>query len=267
MKLKSTIFLSVVILLLASGCTFIPSIKGNGQLTTHTIDINDYDRIELQVPSVLFNYSQEPESAPALTVTVDENIYDIFSFTTQENTLVVTLKDPNMKKRIRPTQFLITSNSTSLKKVSMAGFGEFNVTSRLASGDKIKLAAAGNITINLRDSVFTDELSMDIAGGATLNAKALSCRLFKGNMAGKGTLHLGGAGEKARVDVAGKAQVHAFDFELSEISCSIAGMGKIETQAKARIKADIAGIGHIYYKGDPSIEIKKAGLGNVKKVD
>lgn len=267
MKIKSAIFLLSIILLLVSGCNFIPSIKGNGNVTTHTIDINDYDRIELQAPSILFNYSQEPESAPALTVTVDENIYDLFSFITHENTLVVSLKDPNMKKRIRPTQFLITSNSTSLKKVSMAGLGEFNANSRLTSDDKIKLAAAGNITINLRDSVVTDELSLDIAGGATLNAQALSCRLFKGNIAGKGTLNLGGSGEKARVEVAGKAQVHAFDFELSEISCSIAGMGKIETQAKTRIKADIAGIGHVYYKGNPSIDIKKAGLGNLKKVD
>ena len=62
------------ILLLAQGCIFFPAVKGDGNVTTHTIDISDYDQISVDASAAVFNYTQE-ESAPALTVTVDQNIY------------------------------------------------------------------------------------------------------------------------------------------------------------------------------------------------
>lgn len=59
------------ILLLAQGCIFFPAVKGDGNVTTHTIDISDYDQISVDASAAVFNYTQE-ESAPALTVTVDQ---------------------------------------------------------------------------------------------------------------------------------------------------------------------------------------------------
>ena len=80
------------ILLLAQGCIFFPAVKGDGNVTTHTIDISDYDQISVDASAAVFNYTQE-ESAPALTVTVDQNIYDLFDFKTDDNIVVI---DPDM---------------------------------------------------------------------------------------------------------------------------------------------------------------------------
>lgn len=51
------------ILLLSGSCMFTPSIKGDGNVTTHTIDISDYNRIEFNAHSAIFNYSQQPAHA------------------------------------------------------------------------------------------------------------------------------------------------------------------------------------------------------------
>lgn len=267
--MKTTLYLSVlsVILLLTSGCIFMPSIKGNGDVITQAIDVADYDAIEVQGSSIIFNYSQQ-ESAPALTVTVDQNIYDLFEFKTDGKKLVIRLKDRDKKPvRLRPTEFTITTNSSSLKKADLAGIDVFILNGKFASNEKVKFSAAGNTTIELRDTVTVDQMEVSIAGKSTLNADALYARAFKGEIAGKGTFNLKGTGEKAEFEIAGMGKVHAFDYVISEMSCEIAGKGSVEAHAEKHINIDIAGIGNLYYKGSPSIRENKAGLGKVKQVD
>ena len=267
--MKTTLYLSLlsVILLFTSGCIFMPSIKGNGNVITQTIDITDYDAIEVQGTSIIFNYSQQ-ESAPALTVTVDQNIYDLFEFGTKDNKLVIRPKDRSQKSiRVRSTEFTITTNSSSLKKADMAGIEVFNLNGKFASNEKVKFSTAGNTKIELRDTVTVDQMEISVAGKSTLNADALYARVFKGEIAGKGTFNLKGAGEKAEFEIAGMGKVHAFDYELSTLSCEIAGKGTIETYTKDKISAEIAGMGTVKYNGNPSIREDRAGLGSVKKVD
>ena len=267
--MKQTLYFSVLsaILLLASGCIFMPSVRGDGNVITQTIDIADYDEIEVQGTSIIFNYSQQ-ESAPALSVTVDQNIYDLFEFKTDGEKLVIRPKERSKKQiRFRPTEFTITSNSSSLKKADMGGVKVFNLNGKFASNEKVKFSTAGSTTIELRDTVTVDQMEVSTAGQATLNANALYARVFKGEIAGKGTSNLKGAGEKADFEIAGSGKVHAFDYELSTLSCEIAGKGLIETFAKDQIDAEIAGMGTVKYKGNPSVKVDKAGLGSVKKVD
>lgn len=267
--MKTRLYLSSLfcILLLTSGCIFMPSIKGDGNVITQTIDIADFDEISAEGSSILLNYSQQ-ESAPALTVTVDQNIYDLFEFKTDGKKLVIRPKNRDRKPiRLRPTEFTVTSNSTSLKKVELAGINEFNLNGKFASNEKIKFSMAGSGTIELRDTVTVDKMEVETAGKITLNASALYAREFKGQIAGKGTLNLTGAGEKADFEIAGSGKVHAFDFIISEMSCEIAGKGSVEAHAEKHINIEIAGIGNLYYKGNPSIHENKAGLGKVKKVD
>lgn len=267
MKTKLYLLVLSSILLLTSSCMFIPSIKGDGNVTAHSIDISNYDKIEFYAHSAVFNYSQQPEAEPTLTITVDQNIFDLFDFKTEGETLVISPKDKNMKKRLRPTEFTIMSNSAELNKVSMAGYGDFNVIGRLTSTGKVQLDAAGKGEINLNDSLIADVLEFNLAGSSTVNAKALNIRLLEGNIAGKGSMNLAGKGETAEISMAGKCDVEALGFEVSDISCDMAGKCNLKTWANDHIAASIAGWGNIYYKGTPSIKMDKAGIGKVKKVD
>lgn len=267
--MKQTLYLTVlsVILLLASGCIFMPSVRGDGNVITQTIDIVDYNEIDVQGSAIIFNYSQQ-ESAPALNVTVDQNIYDLFEFKTDGEKLVIRPKERGKKQiRFRPTKFTITTNSSALKKADMGGIKVFNLNGKFASNEKVEFNTAGSTRIELRDTVTVDRMEISTAGQCTLNADALYAKVFKGEIAGKGTFNLKGAGENADFEIAGSGKIHALDYELSTLSCEIAGKGLIETYAKDRINAEIAGMGTVKYKGDPTVNVDKAGLGSVKKVD
>lgn len=267
MKKKLYFIVLSSILLLTSGCMFIPSIKGNRDVATHTIDISNYDKIEFYANSATLNYSQQQEAAPSLTITVDQNIFDLFDFKTESETLIISLKDKNITKRIRPTEFTITTNSSELKEVSMAGKGEFNVKGKLISTGKVKMDVAGKGEINMNDSALINKLEFNLAGNSRVNALALNIRQLDGNIAGKGTMNLAGKGEKAEISIAGNGNVKALDFEVSEISCNIAGIGRLKTWVHNRLNVSIAGIGNIHYKGNPSVQVEKAGIGHVKKTN
>lgn len=89
-----------------------------------------------------------------------------------------------MNKRIRPTEFTITTNSAKLKEVSMAGKG----------------------IINMNDSVLIDKLEFNMAGSSTVNAFALNIRQLEGNIVGKGNIHYKGS-PSVQVDKAGIGNV------------------------------------------------------------
>lgn len=64
-------------------CIFIPSIKGDGNVDARTIDITNHDKIEFYANSATLNYSQQQEATATLSVTVDQNIFDLFEFKTE----------------------------------------------------------------------------------------------------------------------------------------------------------------------------------------
>ena len=178
MSKKLSLIVLGSILLLAQGCIFFPAVKGDGNVTTHTIDISDYDQISVDASAAVFNYTQE-ESAPALTVIVDQNIYDLFDFKTDDNKLVIRPKQENKTLRLRPTQFTITSNSRQLKKVDLAGAEKFNVNSKLSSNDKIKFNLAGSVMLHMKDTVTVNQLEVSIAGSGIVDALTLYANEFK----------------------------------------------------------------------------------------
>lgn len=111
-----------------------------------------------------------------------------------------------MNKRIRPTEFTITTNSAKLKEVSMAGKGKFNVKDKLVSTDKVRMDIAGKGIINMNDSVLIDKLEFNMAGSSTVNAFALNIRQLEGNIAGIGNIHYKGS-PSVQVDKAGIGNV------------------------------------------------------------
>ena len=67
---------------------------------------------------------------------------------------------------------------------------------------------------------------------------------------------------------AGSGTVRAFDCNMDELECKIAGSGDIEASVVNKIKAEIAGSGSVKYKGDPQdIQKKVMGSGKIEKVE
>lgn len=265
MKTKRFTFLLLSLPLLLTSCFTFNSIKGNGDLVTEEISISDYDEISIAGTSAVVNYEQS-ESAPALKVTTDQNVYEMYEFKLNGRKLFIKPKEEYKKTLIRPTEFTITTQSKSLNEANLAGNIEFNLNSTL-KGEKLDIDAAGKGTVNLKDSICVNEMYMSIAGKGTLNAQAIFADRFEGETAGSGTMNLGGKIDQATFEIAGSGDINAYDLETTNTSCEIAGSGDAKVNATGQLNVSIAGRGSVRYKGSPNISKSIAGFGSVKQTD
>ena len=266
MRKNITLAISLFLILSFTGCFPMRTIEGDGNIVTKKIEITDYDVFQCAGGKMVVNYAQSSEKAE-LTVVTDQNILDIYTFEVEGGKLKIKpLKKYEKMYRIRPTEFTVTTNSSTIKKFDLAGDARLNVNSALVS-DKIEINIAGSGYVNLPERAEVGEIKASIAGSGTMNAAEMICTNYKADIAGSGTLILGGEAGKAEFSIAGSGEVRAFDLQTKELFCSIAGSGDIEMSVSEKINAEIAGSGKVRYKGDPEIKKSVAGSGSIKKVD
>lgn len=265
MKTKLSILLVCLLTLTLNSCNPFQMVRGDGNLVTQELTLDDYDMIEAS-HSVHIIYVQS-EDTPALTVTTDQNIMEKYDFLVKGTKLQIKPKDEYKRANFFPTQFTVSTNSKGLRKVDLAGNVTFDIDS-LFTGEVLNINLAGSGTINMNEQININKLDVGLAGSATINAYHLNGKDFDGDIAGSGKINLGGSMTKASFEIAGSGTIRAFDLQVEDMECEIAGSGDIEISVSNSISAEVAGSGRIKYKGDPQI-IKKeiAGSGSIKKMD
>lgn len=268
MKTNITVSICFLLILSFTGCIPMKTIEGDGNLVTKKIDITDFDKFSGYGGKMVINYEQSSNEAE-LTVVTDQNIFDIYTFETKDKHLKVKPQRKYEKRyRIRPTEFTIKINSSTIKQFDLAGDATLNVNSSLTAIEKLGINIAGSGNANLPERVEVGSIKTEIAGSGTINFAEMACSDYKGDIAGSGTLILGGETDKVKLSIAGSGEVKAFSLQAKELSASIAGSGDIEMTVIDKINVDIAGSGDVRYKGNPA-DVKKriAGVGSVEKVE
>lgn len=242
-KIAALCFLSCWLPIL-SGCSLFNIVKGDGNIVTHQIEIEEYDCIEMTAPSIVVNYSQTDQSA-ALKVTTDQNIYDMFNFQVCDKTLIISLKNEHKDDHPFPTQFTLTTSSKSLRNVTLTGKNE----------------------LNLQDTVRIEKLKITITGRSKVHTTHLVGDTLYGIITGSGIYDLKGKVKEAHFQITGKGDVEAYGFQVDNLSCNITGLGDIQATVVNTLTATITGKGAITYQGEPAVSKQINGLGSVKKAD
>jgi hypothetical protein len=241
-------FIAVSLSLLCASCLdFIgkETIKGNGELTTKSIVISDFCRIEIET-YVEVNYSQAQNSG-TLEFTIDENLWEYYHIFTKDDVLYIKLKE-EYKRQINPkaTKSLITVSSELLENIDIAGCSDFNFCTAFTSENlNIDLAGSSNIIAN-KHPLQIKNLDIDIAGSANV--------------------FLTGTIQKAKIEIAGSGDVKALECEIAHLSIAIAGSGDVEAHVTEKLTVEIAGSGDVRYIGDPVVTSSIAGSGKIKKI-
>ncbi|MCC8133550.1 MAG: DUF2807 domain-containing protein [Tannerellaceae bacterium] len=223
-------------------------------------------KIEVSGRQIEISYTQKDQQA-GLIITTDSNIYHAYNFSVKDQCLVIEPKEEYENASFAPTTFFITTHSKKLDYLSGAGKVIFNSDAPMTN-EKMEIELAGKCSVFLNDKVTIDHLTTELAGSCLFSAKQLSGKTFKGEMAGKGTLELGGILDKTTFEIAGKGNIYAFDLQVAEAQISIAGKGYVELHATENIHWEVAGIGNLRYKGDPgTIRKEVVGIGSVKRAD
>lgn len=219
------------------------NVSGDGHVVIREIPIGDYDKMQIEGENIDLKYTQS-DGTPYLKIETDQNILDILDINSSSQELVIRPK--NKHTGIRPTRFVVVTNSTALKALAMAGEGSCDLGKGLSGG----------------------KLGIKFAGGGAIKADSIAIDSVDCEIAGSGTVCLSGKTEKIDIKSAGSSEIKAFGLETDRLNCKIAGSAHIEISANEAISAQIAGSGTIRYKGNPNIREKSiVGIGSITKVD
>lgn len=243
------------------------TIKGDGNIVTQSIDITDYDNLSVEGGTIAVDYTQT-DTPSSLQIKTDQNIFEKYEFKMEENVLKIRpKKEFRYRTNFNPTEFVVTTNSRTLKKFSGAGNVTFNANSPM-QGEKFEAEMAGSGAIQLNDSAIFTKLKVEIAGSGEFKGMKINAGEMDGDIAGSNTFNLGGNIGKAVFSIAGSGRVYAFDCTIDHLECEIAGSGDITATVTTSIKAEIAGSGTVKYKGNPqNIQKDVMGSGDIEKVD
>ena len=220
-------------------------VKGNGNLTSKKISIEDFNAIRFD-GVIDFNYVQS-EAPATIEVTVDQNLHDYVNIEIKDRVLQIGFKGAKVDHF---TKFIVKTNSKWLNEVKVSGNGNFMLNSEY-TGDEMTIKANANSLVQLKNKVTVgkevDKLECDIDGSGSITLK-------------KGTAKEGDFG------IVSSGDLHALGIEIPRIECSVTGNGLAELRPTKNLKANVIGKGKIRYKGPTAVEQRVIGKGTIEEI-
>lgn len=217
-------------------------LKGDKNIVKKEFTISEYDRIVLN-SSYNVVYEQRDSPTSVLTVELDENLMSYVEAKVKDKKLYLNLKDGF---NIKPTKFVIYTNSADLKNVTLSGAGNFK------ANKKVKL----------------DNLKIELSGAGNINFDDLEVQTIDCGLRGAGNISLAGKAVSADFKVSGAGNIKANDFVTQDAKCSVSGVGNVNVRTLGKLDARVSGVGNINYTGEPKKLTKsQTGMGKVRKKD
>lgn len=236
-------------------------VKGNGKLTTKKISIDDYNSIKID-GVIDFNYVQS-EAAPALEITLDENLHQYVDINIKDRELSIRFKGAKVDHF---TKFIVKTNSKWLSQVKASGNANFMVNSAI-NGDELEIKANSNCLIQLKKLVEVGKLELEITGSANMVANNVKVDNLKCEITGAGTINLKeGTAKQAKYNITNSGEIMAYGLTSPDIQCQMTGSGSMQVHPTKTMKASIIGKGSIKYKGPATIQQKIIGKGTIEEV-
>ena len=218
------------------------TIKGNGDHTTVTRNISNYDGVKC---AGSFDFILVSGKEGSITIEGESNLIEHIITEVKNNQLII---KPENGVNLRPSRkytITVTIPVENISEVSLAGSGKL-WSEQVLNSEELAVQLAGSGEMNLR-----------------LNNKATTAKV-----AGSGDLNLSGNTTNLKLDVAGSGQIDAYGLNANTVDASIAGSGEAKVTCFEQLKAKVAGSGDILYKGNPKTEnTNVAGSGSIRKTN
>lgn len=212
--------------------------KGNGNVTTETRNVGDYDEIKCGGSMDFILVAGEEGE---IKIEGESNLLEYIVTEVKGDKLVVKVENgvnlkPSWNKGIK-----ITIPFKDISAVSLAGSGDLWTTSTINSDSfDVSLAGSGDVIVEVE----ANDVEASIAGSGDLTVKGNTNNL--------------------EAKVAGSGDFHGFGLESNNTVVSVAGSGDAEVVSRQMLKARVAGSGDIEYKGNPAKEdTKVSGSGSI----
>ncbi|MDO1500814.1 head GIN domain-containing protein [Winogradskyella maritima] len=214
-------------------------VKGNGNMTTDTRNVGDYDAIKC---AGFMDFKLVQGSEGTIKVEAESNLQEYIITEVKNGALSIRVKTGKNLKPSKNKMIVITIPYESVNKVSLSGSGDvWNEGTIKASNLNVSLSGSGDIILNVEA---TD---------------------LKGSVSGSGDLTLKGSATNLDANVTGSGDFHGFDLNSVNTDASVTGSGDADVRVSGNFKARVTGSGDIEYRGTPTKEdIKVIGSGSVE---
>lgn len=220
-------------ILLQPGCYWQQSIKGKGEQTSASADLEPFSRLGVDIPADVqihlsdrFHYEIEGY----------QNIVPLVDFTVKDNQLkIISTKNIGTASRI-----ILHLPENLLTEVSIAG--------------------AAVIKVNA--PVRVEQFNAKIAGSGSLQIE-VETQILKTQLAGSGRATFSGSAERHDVNIVGSGTVQATSLDSQWAQVKIAGSGDARIKVARQLLANIVGSGNVYLSGNPDIDSSTLGSGKV----
>ena len=213
-------------------------IKGNGEVTTITRSVGDYDQIHV---AGFFDVDLVYGNEGTITIEGESNLLEYLVTEVNGNALKIkTEKGKNLKP---------SRNKT------------IRVTVPFKDIDEVTLSGSGDVVG--KDVIKTDTFKTAVAGSGDVIVQ-VEANTVDGSVAGSGDLTVKGDANSVGFSVAGSGDIHAGNLKAQEAYARVAGSGDIRVNCSKYLKARVSGSGDIEYSGNPDKEdTKVAGSGSI----
>lgn len=242
MKAIQKILLTLSIFVLGGGFTYAQkynntSIKGNGIITTRTVETKQYDIIEVSGP-IAVTLVKGKEGI--LEITAESNVQERVVAESDGTTLIISLK--NNTSLSNTQQIKVSVPFKELSAISVRGSGSVKGADRIrASALSLFLSGSGEMELE----VDADNLAAELSGS--------------------GEIELSGKVSYADLKSTGSGKVDCEDLVSENAEINISGSSDVKIVANKSLKGTIRGSGTILYGGNPaSNNVEVRGSGKVR---
>ncbi|MTI21168.1 DUF2807 domain-containing protein [Fulvivirga sp. RKSG066] len=234
---KTQILIAIVLLLSLAGCDNMVQEKGNGNIISKDIEVEDFEELDI---SGNFEINLIKGSKPALTITMDENLFEY-----------VETENRGDQLQIESTRSLRSDEGLRL-----------DITySRLTS-----IEVGGAAAIMSDDVVEGDYLNIIMSGAGTIDLKVM-LKALKIVVSGAGSVDLSGQVLEQNISMSGAGDVDASRLVSESCEIELSGVGSARLYVTETLDAQVSGVGGITYAGNPSnVKTDVSGLGEISKM-
>ena len=220
-RIETIIGLSLILLVLLSGCIMPGCIQGSGNYTTVNKTVDNFSSIDLSGVGDVY-LSQGPRH---LSIVAEDNIIRELKTDVIGNRLIISHTAACVSPQ-RPIK--IYTSTPDIESLYVSGSGRI----------------IGLSPIN------SDVLSIGINGSGNINLDII-CRDLSTTISGSGSAVLKGRAMNSGVNISGSGAVHSYDLETNRTEVTIDGSGIAEVNAFDELNALVLGRGNVFHKGDP----------------
>ncbi len=230
-KLLFTVLLMLSIAIAFSSCE-----KGNGVLTTQTLEIDAFDKVDLRRHADIF-ITQGPTQT--VTIEAEENLMDLITTEVVGGEWKIDFQK-TVKEYLRMTITITVPNISSIKLIDGSG------------GD-----------VYLQNVIVANKLHVEMSGDGTINGEVNISDSLKTTLEGSGNITLAGTAANHMVNSSGAGGIATHGLVANTGTATVSGAGDVQVNYTGVWNATISGSGNIRYKGTAPATVDTTGTGAV----